>query len=255
MKSLFSKEELLVAIDKYNTIYDVAKYLGCCCNTVRNYLKKYSVTTPSGFFKTGKQRGRKPGFKMSQKDKDLRSKSSLGKNNPFYGKKHTQKTKKLMSKNHADFSGDKNPFKKMCIKNPEILLNCSISKTKYWSNLNTEQRYTINKKVVIGDLSRGQWYNIQKNAESRNIILDITPCFIWSLFLEQDKKCSLSGIDLNLKTIYEITASLDRIDSNRGYTEDNVQWIHKKINWMKGILDNKEFIDICTQIGIWNKIL
>lgn len=29
------------------------------------------------------------------------------------------------------------------------------------------------------------------------------------------------------------TASLDRIDSSKGYTIDNVWWIHKQLNWMK----------------------
>jgi group I intron endonuclease len=33
-----------------------------------------------------------------------------GKNNPFYGKKHSIKTKEKMSKNHADVSGEKHPF-------------------------------------------------------------------------------------------------------------------------------------------------
>lgn len=32
-----------------------------------------------------------------------------GKNNPFYGKYHTEETKQKMKNNHANFSGDKNP--------------------------------------------------------------------------------------------------------------------------------------------------
>lgn len=33
-----------------------------------------------------------------------------GKGNTFYGKKHSKKTRKQMSDNHADFTGNKNPF-------------------------------------------------------------------------------------------------------------------------------------------------
>jgi hypothetical protein len=33
-----------------------------------------------------------------------------GKNNSFFGKHHTNKTKQKMSKNHINFMGDKNPF-------------------------------------------------------------------------------------------------------------------------------------------------
>ena len=44
------------------------------------------------------------------------------------------------------------------------------------------------------------------------------------------------------------TASLDRIDSNKGYTIDNVQWVHKDINKMKMDLEEDVFIDNCKLI-------
>ena len=46
----------------------------------------------------------------------------------------------------------------------------------------------------------------------------------------------------------DITASLDRIDSLKGYTEDNVQWVHKHINFMKGSLSENKFIEYCKLI-------
>jgi NUMOD3 motif len=49
-----------------------------------------------------------------------KNKNFCGANNPFYGKKHREDTKKKMSENHADFTGDKNPFKKS-LKDPEKL--------------------------------------------------------------------------------------------------------------------------------------
>lgn len=44
------------------------------------------------------------------------------------------------------------------------------------------------------------------------------------------------------------TASLDRIDSNFGYTETNVQWVHKELNIMKWNLTDKSFVDWCEKI-------
>lgn len=44
------------------------------------------------------------------------------------------------------------------------------------------------------------------------------------------------------------TASLDRIDSLKGYTIDNVQWIHKHINYMKIDLTEQEFFHFIKQI-------
>jgi len=40
------------------------------------------------------------------------------------------------------------------------------------------------------------------------------------------------------------TASLDRIDSSIGYTEENVQWIHKDINSLKSNFQESEFFKL-----------
>ena len=47
----------------------------------------------------------------------------------------------------------------------------------------------------------------------------------------------------------EITASLDRIDSSKGYIEGNVQWVHKSVNIMKCDFSSDIFIGICNQIS------
>jgi len=44
------------------------------------------------------------------------------------------------------------------------------------------------------------------------------------------------------------TASLDRIDSTKGYTLDNIQWVHKTLNRLKMNLDNQEFIEWCKKL-------
>ena len=68
------------------------------------------------------------------------------------------------------------------------------------------------------------------------------------LFLKQNRKCALTGQSIFFaKTTREhdskqTTASLDRIDSNNGYIEGNVQWVHKKLNMMKQAMPDQEFI-------------
>ena len=49
------------------------------------------------------------------------------------------------------------------------------------------------------------------------------------------------------------TASLDRIDSSKGYTIDNVQWVHKKVNMMKKDMSDSEFIAWCNEISSYRK--
>lgn len=49
------------------------------------------------------------GYVFSEEQLHKMSVSKRGKNNPFYGKKHLDKTKKIMSEKHYDCSGAKNP--------------------------------------------------------------------------------------------------------------------------------------------------
>ena len=44
------------------------------------------------------------------------------------------------------------------------------------------------------------------------------------------------------------TASLDRIDSKKGYTIDNIQWVHKDVNKMKMDLQEEDFFRIVKEI-------
>jgi hypothetical protein len=90
------------------------------------------------------------------------------------------------------------------------------------------------------------WCSIVCGAERRALECSITIEFIWNLFLKQDRKCALSGDHLTLGP--RQTASLDRIDSSRGYAVDNVQWVHKDINRMKSVFTEECFIDWCQKV-------
>lgn len=59
---------------------------------------------------------------------------------------------------------------------------------------------------------------------------------MWNLFLKQDRKCALSGEPIQFSSKvhkFDRTDSMDRIDSSKGYTRENVQWLHKHVNLMK----------------------
>jgi len=94
--------------------------------------------------------------------------------------------------------------------------------------------------------------SIKSAAKKRKLEFKITIDEIWIKFKEQKGLCALSGVKLRFNDVGENkntqTASLDRIDSNIGYTRDNIQWVHKDINKMKMDMDEKEFIYKCGQI-------
>lgn len=106
-----------------------------------------------------------------------------------------------------------------------------------------------------GDISGGWWTDhiirSANGSKGRNKLeLTITIEYIWELFLKQDRKCALSGVDLdiNIKP-KDNTASIDRIDSSKGYIVCNVQWVHKHVNLMKNKLSEEYFIDLCKRIA------
>lgn len=107
------KVKLKEALDLGLNVYECMEVFNCSRNTVTNYVKKYFGDTPERFYShRDKKIGRPKGIPMSESQKKYLSKKFSGKGNPFYGRKHSKPTKKLMSDNHADFSGDKNPFRK-----------------------------------------------------------------------------------------------------------------------------------------------
>lgn len=102
---------------------------------------------------------------------------------------------------------------------------------------------------ITGDF----WNKIQNSAKVRNLLFNITIQDVWELYIKQNRKCALSGVDIFFFKGYanrsKITASLDRIDSSKGYTKDNVQWVHKTVNNIKMNLDETVFIDWCKKIA------
>lgn len=121
----------------------------------------------------------------------------------------------------------------------------------------------------VGLIPRTLFGKIQRSVNSKHrkgrhlIKFDLTIEQIWELFLKQEGKCALSGIELVLHCSHipikdkryfsYMTASLDRIDSNKDYTIDNVQWVHKWVNIMKNTLINDEFLYLCNLIYNKNK--
>lgn len=102
-----------------------------------------------------------------------------------------------------------------------------------------------------------KWSAIKCGAQRRKLKFDISIKYAWDLYLKQNKKCALTGRNIEFAPTHtrfnEATASLDRIDSSKGYVKGNVQWVHKYVNKMKWELDQKEFIEICKEIVSYNQ--
>jgi hypothetical protein len=104
--------------------------------------------------------------------------------------------------------------------------------------------------IYVGELSKTKYSRIKKSARERKIVFDVSMGYLWELFEKQNSMCVLSGLKIKLdKQCIDVTASLDRIDSSKGYIEGNVQWVHKDVNKMKQDYSDDYFIKICKLIA------
>lgn len=95
------------------------------------------------------------------------------------------------------------------------------------------------------------WFKkFDKNAKKRKIDFDITIEDVLKVYLDQGKVCSLSGIPIGWTRMEKShNISIDRIDSDKGYTTDNIQLVYPKINMMKFTYSQDEFIDMCKLVS------
>lgn len=96
------------------------------------------------------------------------------------------------------------------------------------------------------------WKSIQIGAAARNHEFSVTREEVEQLLLRQEHRCAITGLPIWFASNWQehrkpdgTTASLDRIDSTRGYVTGNIQWVHKDVNKMKHAYPESRFIEIC----------
>ena len=106
-----------------------------------------------------------------------------------------------------------------------------------------------NKYQGYKDISKTYWNTITLGAERRGHVFDISMEQVWDLYIRQDKKCAISGVDITFRKKGELrTASIDRIDSHIGYVLGNIQIIHKRLQFIKGSRSMEELLMWCRHI-------
>lgn len=89
---------------------------------------------------------------------------------------------------------------------------------------------------------------IKKRARTQKRELTVSIEYLSDLFEKQDCKCAITGLELSFDNS-NLTASLDRIDSSKGYIDGNVWWVHKYVNLMKLDLSMEEFLKWCELVA------
>lgn len=92
-----------------------------------------------------------------------------------------------------------------------------------------------------GDMPGWQFYRAAYGARARGIPMLVEIEDLDKLWRNSGGVCALTGLAIELGK----TASLDRIDSSKAYTVDNLQWVHKEVNKMKNDLPQARFVELC----------
>lgn len=85
-------------------------------------------------------------------------------------------------------------------------------------------------------------------AKKKRIEWNLSLEFLVALWEKQDKKCVYSGVPLSYEDNHPHTVSLDRIDSSKGYTEDNVQFVCTIVNYVKQRFNEDVFLSFCKSV-------
>lgn len=115
------------------------------------------------------------------------------------------------------------------------------------------QSYYTNK---IGCIPMMDIQRYKVGAQKRKKEWAVEPQYLYELYEQQKRLCAISGVPIEFSEKGKgttgakdiSTASLDRIDSSKGYVVGNVQWVHKDVNKMKMNLQEEDFFRMIKQI-------
>ena len=92
--------------------------------------------------------------------------------------------------------------------------------------------------------------NIKKRNQEIDVVIDDLR-FQWEL---QNGICPFTGINLEISSYNKIeknpiySASLDRIDSSKGYVKGNIRWVSRAMNWMKNNMSDEMVNELINHI-------
>lgn len=157
------------------------------------------------------------------------------------------------------FRGSKWKFKCECGLEKVILMSSVVSGSTRSCGCKNPGRFVGQKSLFFEGyegIFKTYWGNIQIRAKERGLSFNLDIKDAWNKFISQDKKCALSGLPIKFSSrckSYDGNASLDRIDSSKGYEISNVQWVDKRVNRLKWNLKDSDFVKLCTVVGDYNR--
>ena len=121
-------------------------------------------------------------------------------------------------------------------------------RAKELSRKNSKSRYSASstdRSVFLSDLVS----SCKSKAKARGIKFDISSEIIAEQLFINDMKCAYTGRKLSMERNHNDRASIDRIDSSKGYTKENVRVVSWVANQAKNSLPLSEFVALAADIS------
>jgi hypothetical protein len=130
-----------------------------------------------------------------------------------------------------------------------------VSRSTAWARANKElvkqrdkeRAGTLDGKLI--NILTQSRYRAKKDGREHNI----DTAYVRGLYEGQEGMCALSGLEMTIRGergSYEYwrSISLDRINSDLGYIEGNVQLVCTGVNYMKKDMSDELFIEFCRKV-------
>tara|TARA_B100001093_G_C26700334_1_gene958761 strand:+ start:67 stop:876 length:810 start_codon:yes stop_codon:yes gene_type:complete len=115
-----------------------------------------------------------------------------------------------------------------------------------------ERRSNASQDQIINEMLKTSAASAKKRLLRNRIeagVFDLKADDIKELIAKQNNKCVYTGYELEWSHNNNYKASIDRIDSSKGYTKDNIQLVCFIVNQAKSDLSDDVFIDMCQKIS------
>ena len=99
------------------------------------------------------------------------------------------------------------------------------------------------------------WYKYlaqKANNRKRKNSIKLTEQIVLKIANDQNFRCALTNVKFDIESKW-YKPSLDRIDSNKGYTKTNLRLVAWIVNHCRGNLTDTDFIDMCKKVSNYNR--
>lgn len=103
-----------------------------------------------------------------------------------------------------------------------------------------QERYEYHARWTINNIIHSKYMAAKHRAAQKNLDFTIEELEVYQMLVSQNYQCSLSGITFN-NHHKDYSPSIERIDSSRGYTSDNIMLVCTVYNYMKNDSTPEEF--------------